>query len=87
MAVSIIHSRIDPNVKAAAMHVFEDMGLTLSEAIRLFLIQSIAEKRIPFSINVPNAKTKAALLEAKHGKLHKTSLKQLKADWEAACAK
>lgn len=82
MTDCIIRSRIDPHVKAEAVHIFEDMGLTLSEAIRLFLYQSIAEQRIPFSINIPNAETRAALEAIKHGEgLEKTSLAQLKKDW------
>jgi len=57
MSDCVIRSRIDPYIKAEAVELFEHMGLTLSEAIRLFLYQTVAEKRIPFSINLPNAKT------------------------------
>jgi len=80
-----VRSRIDPRVKNKAVALFDTMGLTLSEAIRLFLYQSVAEKRIPFSINVPNAKTRATLKRANQGKqLEKTSLEQLSKDWDAA---
>jgi DNA-damage-inducible protein J len=82
MTDCIIRSRIDPHVKAEAVHVFEHMGLTLSEAIRIFLYQSIAEQCIPFSINLPNATTRAELEAIKRGEgLEKTSLSQLKKDW------
>lgn len=53
MTDCVIRSRIDKHIKAEATQIFNDMGLTLSEAIRLFLYQSIAERRIPFSINIP----------------------------------
>jgi len=88
MTDCIIRSRIDPKIKAKAAQLFEHMGLTLSEAVRLFIYQSVAEERIPFSINVPNAVTRAALEEVSHGKhLEKTSLEKLKQDWDDACDK
>lgn len=88
MTDCVIRSRIDPHIKAEAVELFEDMGLTLSEAIRLFVYQSVAEKRIPFSIKSPNAKTKAALAKANHGQqLEKTSLDELSRAWDDACGK
>ena len=84
MTDCVIRSRIDPKIKAKAVELFEHMGLTLSEAIRLFLYQSVAEKRIPFSINIPNATTRAAMLEVKERKnLKKTSIEKLKKEWDA----
>lgn len=84
MADCVIRSRIDPNIKEKAAKLFEHMGLTLSEAIRLFLYQSVAEKRIPFSIEVPNATTRAAMLDVEQRKnLKKTSIEQLKREWDA----
>jgi len=88
MTDCIVRSRIDHHVKVKAVRLFEHMGLTLSEAVRLFLYQSIAEKRIPFEISVPNAVTKEALEAVKCGKnLEKTNLCQLAKDWDEACAK
>lgn len=88
MTDSVVRSRVDPRIKTKAATIFGHMGLTLSEAIRLFLYQSVAEKRIPFSINVPNATTKAALEAAKRREgLEKTSISQLKKDWENKCEK
>lgn len=88
MADCIVRSRIDPSIKAKATLIFERMGLTLSEAIRLFLYQSIAEERIPFSINIPNATTRARFEAVKRGEgLEKTSLFQLKEDWHDVCEK
>ncbi len=43
---------------------------------------------IPFTINTPNARTHAALQEAAHSRnLEKTSLEQLKKDWDNAYKK
>lgn len=88
MADCVIRSRIDPRIKAKAIIIFDHMGLTLSDAIRLFLYQTVNEKCIPFAIKIPNETTKAVLETAKQNKdMEKTSLKKLKKDWEKACAK
>ncbi len=88
MSDDIIRSRIDPHIKSQAAELFKNMGLTISEAIRLFIYQSVAEKRIPFSINIPNVKTKATLEKANHGQnLEITTLEQLSHDWDKACDK
>lgn len=82
----VIRSRVDPQVKTKATALFEDMGLTMSEAIRLFLDQTIAKRRIPFSINIPNGSTRSVLKKADSGKnLEATSLEQLEQDWDKAC--
>jgi DNA-damage-inducible protein J len=83
MTDCVIRSRIDPVIKAEAVELFEHMGLTLSEAIRLFLYQSVAQKTIPFSIVSPNTETKAVLsaIDQNQG-LEKTSLQKLSDDWD-----
>ena len=86
MTDCVIRSRVDPLIKAKADKLFKHMGLTLSEAIRLFLYQSVAEKRIPFNIGIPNAITRMALEEADRGeKTSPTSLEQLSKEWDEAC--
>jgi DNA-damage-inducible protein J len=85
MSNCIVRSRIDSHIKIKATVLFEHMGLTLSEAIRIFLYQSIAEERIPFTINLPNATTKAALEAVAEKKgIEKTSLAKLRKDWDKA---
>ena len=88
MSDCVIRSRIDPLIKAKAMKIFNHMGLTLSEAVRLFLYQSVTEKRIPFSINIPNATTRATLDAIEQGKdLEETHVKKLTDDWNRVCEK
>lgn len=83
MTDTVIRSRIDANIKIKATKLFHHMGLTMSDAIRLFLYQSVAEKGLPFYVNIPNAKTAATLREIKAHpeRLKKTSLKELEKDW------
>jgi DNA-damage-inducible protein J len=87
MKTAVIRSRIEPNAKDEADRVLRSMGLTLSDAIRLFLLQVVAEKRLPFVVKAPNAATVAAMEAADRGEVEATSLAQLAHDWEAACAK
>ena len=84
MTDSVIRSRIDSTVKEKATKLFEHMGLSISDAIRLFLYQSLTEKGLPFRVSsIPNAKTAATLNEIREHprKLKKTSLEQLEKDW------
>jgi DNA-damage-inducible protein J len=41
------------------------MGLSVSEAVRVFLHRVAAEQALPFPIKVPNATTRAAMEEAR----------------------
>lgn len=86
MTDCVIRSRVDPLIKAKADKLFKHMGLTLSEAIRLFIYQSVAEKRIPFNIGTPNATTRMVLEESERGEnISSTSLDQLSKEWDDAC--
>ena len=58
-----VRCRIDPKTKEDAAEVIESMGLTVSDAIRLFLTRVASEGAIPFELRVPNAKTVAAISE------------------------
>lgn len=64
----MIHVRIDEATKERASNALEAMGLTLSEAVRVFLSRVAAEQAIPFTLKVPNAVTQKAMDEARqHG--------------------
>ncbi|EKD23744.1 MAG: Toxin-antitoxin system, antitoxin component, ribbon-helix-helix fold protein [uncultured bacterium] len=47
--MTTLNIRIDEKIKAKANKTFEDMGLDMSSAIKLFLTQSIKEKGLPFT--------------------------------------
>jgi mRNA interferase YafQ len=40
------------------------MGLSVSDAVRVFLMRVVAEKQLPFVLKVPNTETRAAMTEA-----------------------
>ena len=84
VADSIVRSRIDPVIKDEADQILKSMGLTLSEGIRLFLYQVIANKALPFLIKAPNKVTREAMIAARNGKgLERVSLKELSDEWDA----
>ena len=61
------------------------MGLTMSDAIRIFLHQVISEKALPFQVKSPNSTTIAAMQAADRGEGTPTTLEQLAKDWKEAC--
>ncbi|MGD0831171.1 MAG: type II toxin-antitoxin system RelB/DinJ family antitoxin [Terracidiphilus sp.] len=60
-ATAMIHVRIDPELKTQATKTFGAMGLSLSEAVRVFLTRAATEQAFPFELRVPNAETIAAM--------------------------
>ena len=59
-----IRFRIESDLKDNAVEVLNNCGLTISEAMRLFLRQVVATQGVPFDIRVPSAKTQRAMQEA-----------------------
>ena len=60
--------RIDEDLKADAEALFEDIGLSLNAACRIFLKRAVQEQRIPFEVRRPDRKTRKALADAEQGK-------------------
>ena len=60
----MIHVRVDKNVKAQAAETLASMGLTVSDAVRVFLTRVVADKELPFAIKAPNATSRVAIAEA-----------------------
>ena len=51
---SMIHARINTDLKKGVERVFNRLGLTMSEAIILYLSQVKLTNGIPFAIKIPN---------------------------------
>lgn len=62
-----INVRIDPETKSSAEKLFSSFGITITDAINIFLRKSIMEGGLPFEVKQPryNAETEAALKEAR----------------------
>ena len=61
---TMIHVRVDENIKAQAAETLASMGLSVSDAIRVFLTRVVADKELPFAIKAPNVSSRAAMAEA-----------------------
>jgi DNA-damage-inducible protein J len=68
-ADAVVRARIDEATKREATRLFAQMGLTLSDAIRMMLVQAVATKALPFPVRVPNAETAAAIQAARNGEV------------------
>lgn len=62
-----INMRVNPQIKAEAESLYASLGITLTEAINIFLHKSIMEGGLPFDVRQPryNAETEAAMREAR----------------------
>ena len=65
---SMVHVRVDATVKAQATETLAAMGLSVSDAVRMLLVRTAAEKALPFDVRVPNAATARAIEELERGK-------------------
>ena len=65
---TVVRARIVSDTKAKATEALQAMGLSVSDAIRLLLRQVAEEKRLPFTVQVPNAATVKAMEELDEGK-------------------
>jgi DNA-damage-inducible protein J len=61
---TMVHVRVDEKIKAQATETLASMGLSVSDAIRVFLTRVVADKELPFAIKAPNASSRAAIAEA-----------------------
>jgi DNA-damage-inducible protein J len=59
-----VHIRVDEQMKAQAAEALAAMGLSVSDAVRVFLMRVAAEKQLPFALKAPNAETRIAMAEA-----------------------
>jgi DNA-damage-inducible protein J len=60
----MLHVRIEDDTKEQATAALNAMGLSVSDAVRLFLKRVVADQAFPLELKVPNAATRAAMAEA-----------------------
>jgi DNA-damage-inducible protein J len=66
-ATETVRARIDSETKHRASMALEAMGLSVSDAIRLLMVQIAHERRLPFEIKAPNTETALAMDELDRG--------------------
>jgi DNA-damage-inducible protein J len=62
---SMLHIRVDEDTKEQAAEALNSMGLSVSDAVRLFLRRVVIEQAFPIELKVPNAETVAAMKESR----------------------
>lgn len=83
-ANALVQARIDNDVKKEATAVLAEMGLTVSDAVRLMLTRVARERALPFDPLIPNPETIEAMKEARRGQLRSfDSVDELMADLDA----
>jgi DNA-damage-inducible protein J len=68
---------LDENVKEKAKEIYKRYGVSLSEAINMFLVQSVLERGLPFEMKIPNDETINAMNEIREGKTESISFEKL----------
>ncbi len=65
MKTAVISARIDPELKQGTEQIFQELGLTTTQAITLFYKQVALQRGLPFAVKLPNEETQQVLAEAK----------------------
>ena len=60
--------RTDPTLKKQVDLFLENVGMSMSTAINLYLRKIVQEQRIPFEVRRPDRKTRKAIADAEQGK-------------------
>jgi DNA-damage-inducible protein J len=67
MKTALIHARIEPQIKQKAEGVLRKLGLTPTEAIRVFYQQITLRGGLPFPVEIPNELTSSTLEKSRRG--------------------
>ncbi|MFA7242429.1 MAG: type II toxin-antitoxin system RelB/DinJ family antitoxin [Sulfuricellaceae bacterium] len=66
-ATAFVRARIDETLKAEAAAVLAEMGLTVSDVVRIVLTKVARDKAPPFEMRVPNRLTVETLAKSERG--------------------
>lgn len=62
---SMLHIRVDDDIKEQATQALTAMGMSVSDAVRLFLRRVVIDQAFPLELKVPNAETRVAMEESR----------------------
>ena len=78
---AMINARIEPELKHEVDVIFDELGLTTTEAVTLFFKRVKNYRGLPFEVRLPNAQTRRAIEQARKGKVRRfRSIKELTAE-------
>lgn len=61
---AVITTRIEPEIKQEAENILAQLGLTMSQAMTLYIRQLVLRRGLPFNVNIPNQETIDAIQES-----------------------
>ncbi len=64
-ATAFVRARIDEKIRDEAAAVLAELGLTVSDVVRITLTRVARDKALPIELKVPNAETRAAMEESR----------------------
>ena len=67
-ATDVVRARIDHATKERAAAALAEMGLSISDAIRLMMVRIADERCLPFEVRASAAVTREAIAELEAGK-------------------
>lgn len=62
---TFVRARIDEALKTEAAAVLAEMGLSVSDVVRMVLTRIAKDRALPLELKVPNAETRSAMEEAR----------------------
>jgi DNA-damage-inducible protein J len=69
---TVVRARVDAETKDMATKALAEMGLSVSDYIRMALVRVARDKAIPFPVKVPNATTLETMEKSARGEeVHK----------------
>jgi DNA-damage-inducible protein J len=78
-----VRARVDSKLKEETEKILNEIGLTTSQAITIFLKGVKRERGIPFELKIPNETTLKAMKEAKEGiNMEETTLDDMIAEFQ-----
>ena len=75
-----VRVRLDPKLKEGATAILQNLGLTMSDAIALFMHQVVMHRGLPFAVKLPSDDVLESLQQAQRGEFEEV------ADFEACTA-
>jgi DNA-damage-inducible protein J len=81
---AVVHTRIEPQTKKEAEGVLRKLGMSPTEAIRLFYTQICLRGGLPFPVLIPNRITRKTLKKSQKGEDVQSfdSLEEMFDSWE-----
>ena len=65
---AMIRARIEPELKTDVENIFQELGLSITEAITLFYRQVRLNRGLPFEVRIPNETTTRTFQDSDAGR-------------------